>query len=68
MGYHAHAQIEYESVESLIGFNPTAYEDRKFVHELLDEYLDYLAERYQNKDGEPRDGNGFRVFDLIHEE
>jgi len=72
MGKHAHAQIEYtkngDQVESLVGFNPTAQEDRKFVHELLDEFLDYIEDRFRNgQDGVKAKTNHFEVGDLIHE-
>lgn len=67
---HCHVQIEYTNkegqVETLTGFDPTDEERIKFVHDMLDEYLRYLRNRFeqgidkiQNKD------NGFRVFDLI---
>ena len=53
MSKHCHAQIEYlneekVSVESLVGFNPLAKDDREFVHALLDEFLDHLASRFDN--------------------
>ena len=39
---HAHAQIYYKGIESLIGFNPAYPEDRETCHEMLDEYLDRM--------------------------
>jgi hypothetical protein len=69
---HAHVQIEYTGdkgqVESLVGFNPTRKKDRKFVHDLLDEYLDYVVGRLKSSDGnlEPlNESNGFRIFDNV---
>jgi hypothetical protein len=64
---HAHVQIEYDTTESLIGFNPTDKEDRQLVHDMLDEYLDRLAREY-TKEGDDLEipGNGFTVFNNIH--
>ena len=67
---HAHVQIEYtracDQVESLVGFNPTDLEDRKFVHTLLDEYLDYLSKRVgDGEEGERNEANHFRVSDWL---
>jgi len=64
-------QIEYtradgDQAESLVGFDPTSEKDRKFLHDSLDEYLDYLARRYAANETETISvGNRFIVFDLI---
>ena len=67
---HAHAQIEYDSTESLIGFNPTDEEDRQMVHDMLDEYLNRLAEDYHSAKELEIDltipGNGFSVSNFMH--
>lgn len=82
MGLHCHAQIEYtavtkvcdefqnDQVETLTGFNPTVESDRKFLHLLLDEYLDYLAIRFNEAKSQGQESfeplyeeNGFKVFD-----
>lgn len=47
---HAHVRIEYThedggQVETLVGFCPWKEAARKMVHEMLDEYLDYLKRR-----------------------
>jgi len=68
---HAHMQIEYtnkdkEQVESLVGFDPRKEEDKKFVHDCLDEYLRYLAERWE-KDGSLHECNHFEISDEIHD-
>lgn len=48
---HCHVQIQYrdkndECVESLDAFNPLEEIDRKFVHDMLDEYLNQLAKKF----------------------
>ena len=48
---HCHVQIQYrdkqnECVESLDGFNPMDLGDREHVHNLLDEYLNQLAKKF----------------------
>ncbi len=48
---HCHWQIQYTGVETLSGFDPRNQEDRKFVHENLDEYLDYLANKIAKTSG-----------------
>jgi len=42
-----------QSTESLIGFDPCDPDGRKLAHDMLDEYLDYLAEfkKFRNKNG-----------------
>lgn len=60
MSMHAHIQIEYTKIsdgkdglfkegdhyqaESLVGFDPGDNKDRDMVHQMVDEYLDYLVE------------------------
>ena len=66
---HAHVQIEYDSTESLIGFNPTDQEDRQMVHDMLDKYLDRLKEDFHSAKELGIDvtipGNGFTVFNYM---
>lgn len=65
---HAHAQIEYSApdgcVESLIGFNPNDASDRKMIHDMLDEYLDFLA----NKMAEMESRDETKWEDLLHDD
>lgn len=67
---HAHAQIEYGSCESFVGFNPENEEDRKLMHDMLDEYLSVLAEAKKNAEKRGDDnwdipGIGFQVFPYL---
>jgi hypothetical protein len=50
---HAHWQIQYDNgaVETLAGFDPSSEKDRKFLHENLDEYLDYLVTKMKSTQG-----------------
>jgi hypothetical protein len=47
---HAHWQIQYDNgaIETLGGFDPRDAEQRKFIHDNLDEYLDYLSKKMNN--------------------
>jgi len=73
---HAHVQIQYTldnggTVESYEGFDPTSEKSRKFVHDMLDEYLDYLRARImgfsQGKGVKEAlsEENHFKVFDYL---
>lgn len=46
---HLHIQIENDNgslaCESLRGFDPTDPEERKYVHDCLDEYLDWIGKK-----------------------
>lgn len=48
---HCHWQTETREWETLSGFDPSKEEDRKFVHEIVDEFLDYLAKKMNNTTG-----------------
>lgn len=74
---HAHAQIQYQDgqVESLVGFNPADEDDVKFIHNLLDEYLEYLRNKLKDNpqgfncpdDKDKLPLNRFIVFGNMHE-
>lgn len=67
---HGHAQIEYTGedglqVESIYPIR-NSFECREFLHAMLDEYLDYLSKRLDNKErGEKHPNNRFIIFDMI---
>lgn len=52
-----------ESVESLIGFDPTDKQGRDMAHKMLDEYLDYLEAFFKF-----RKESGFEKFKTYEED
>ena len=71
---HVNLRIELtngigEQVGSLLEFNPTNTSDLNMVHAALDEYLGYLERRFEaGETGGNDNKNGFRIFDIIHED
>jgi len=80
---HAHASIAYTNigtlerykeygdqeyqVETMFGFDPHDPCDRKHVHAVLDEYLDYMERVLDGKAPNGNTANGFRVFHFVDE-
>lgn len=85
--WHAHAQLEYckpgeskhAEIETLTGFDPRVEADRGFIHKLLDEYLNVVAQRLTAIETTPEEiayaldahgeyafkENGFQIFSSI---
>lgn len=51
------------SIESLVGVDPRDPEERKFAHDMLDEYLDIVAQKLnENPNGYETSKDHFTVF------